>query len=74
MEQPQMTGTRGPTLICESCGHIFAPDDAHGIAILGADFATYGCPECGWTVRSVPPLAIETNDERLTPAITPVNE
>jgi hypothetical protein len=53
---------------------MFEPDDVHGITILGPEFATYGCPECEWTVRSVPPLNGETNDERLPPAIVPIDE
>lgn len=43
------------TLICESCGETFEPSDARGIVILGPGYARYGCPECGYSVRSIPP-------------------
>lgn len=65
------------TLVCESCGEVFGPSDARGILILGPGYARYGCPECGYVVRSVPPSpgAIEeTTENEPTPAIVPIEE
>ena len=65
---------RSLTLICEHCGTIFDPDDARRTAIVGLGYARYGCPECAWTVRSVPPPPAERTNDTLTPAIVPIND
>lgn len=51
------------TLICESCGTIFEPDEASEIDILDSGYARYGCPECPYVVRSVPPKPAEVKTE-----------
>jgi hypothetical protein len=69
------TGPTGLTLICESCGTQFGPDDAQSIAIMGPGYTRYGCPECEWVVRGVPPVTTERPNERdVTPAIMPIGE
>lgn len=51
------------TLVCEACGEVFEPSDARGIAIFGPGYAHYGCPECSYTIRSVPPGPEEFEDD-----------
>lgn len=58
------------TLICESCGELFAPDEARQIEVLGPEYARYECPDCGYVVRSRAP----TPDEKPIPAIVPIEE
>jgi predicted RNA-binding Zn-ribbon protein involved in translation (DUF1610 family) len=75
MATTQANGPTVLTLICESCGTLFRPDDAHDIAIMGPGYARYGCPECGWVVRSIPPATAERPSENdVTPAIVPIGE
>lgn len=63
------------TLICEGCGEVYAPADARDVTIVDPGYARYGCPECGYVVRSVPPTAETTSgtaESDATPAIVSV--
>jgi hypothetical protein len=75
MATMQANGPTGLTLICESCGTQFGPDDAQSIAIMGPGYTRYSCPECEWVIRSIPPATAERPSDRdITPAIVPIEE
>jgi rubredoxin len=50
------------TLICEGCGEVYAPADARDVTVVDPGYARYGCPECEYVVRSVPPTATTANE------------
>lgn len=54
------------TLICESCGTLFTPDEARYTTVYGPEYAEYGCPDCEWTVRSSPPSETAETDDKET--------
>lgn len=65
------------TLICEGCGEVYVPSDARDVTIVDPGYARYGCPECEYVVRSVPPTAETTNgtaESDAVPAIVSIGD